>query len=63
MRKNVLPAAILAASDEMCLCYVSFTIDSENLTGAAGLAPTSLETFEQFWELRTAAAAAPPRDR
>ncbi|MDL2716357.1 MAG: c-type cytochrome [Acidobacteriota bacterium] len=50
-------------SDEMCLCYVSFTIDSENLTGAAGLAPTSLETFEPFWEMRTAAAAAPSRDR
>lgn len=44
-------------SDEMCLCYLSFTIDFENLSGAPGLPPTNLETFEPFWELRTTAAA------
>jgi mono/diheme cytochrome c family protein len=48
-------------TDEMCLCYLSFTLDAENLTGAADLPPTSLETFEPFWELRT--ARAPQGDR
>ena len=51
-------------SDEMCLCYLSFTIDSENLAGAAGLPPTSLDTFEPFWEPRSSASApAPSRAR
>ena len=54
-------------SDEMCLCYLSLTIDAENLSGMAGVPPTDLDTFEPFWELRTtapsAAQAAPSRDR
>lgn len=47
-----------ATSDEMCLCYLSFTLDAENLTGAAGLAPTDLSTFDPFWERAWAEAAA-----
>jgi hypothetical protein len=34
----------------MCLCYMMFTLDYENLSGAAGLAPTTKETFTPFWE-------------
>jgi cytochrome c5 len=47
-------------TDEMCLCYLSFTLDNENLTGAAGLSPTRLDSFEPFWELEPRAVA---RDR
>ncbi|HEX5856085.1 MAG TPA: peroxiredoxin, partial [Thermoanaerobaculia bacterium] len=48
-------------SDEMCLCYVGFTLDGENLTGAEGSPPTNLGSFEPFWELR--AAPGNPRER
>jgi mono/diheme cytochrome c family protein len=37
-------------SDEMCVCYVMFTLDYENLSGARGLAATTRETFVPFWE-------------
>jgi len=39
-----------ATTDEMCLAFLSFTLDAENLTGAAGLAATGLATFSPFWE-------------
>lgn len=47
-----------ATSDEMCLCYLSFTLDAENLTGASGLPPTDLATFDPFWERAWAEASA-----
>jgi len=37
-------------SDEMCLCYLMFTLDYENLSRAPGLAATTLETFAPFWD-------------
>jgi len=37
-------------TDEMCLALLWFTLDAENLSGAPGLAATSLDSFPAFWE-------------
>lgn len=37
-------------TDEMCIAFLGFTLDDENLTGAAGQAATTLSTFPPFWE-------------
>lgn len=50
-----------ATSDEMCLCYLAFTLDAENLTGAGAAQPTTLSTFEAFWEKAWVAAPASAR--
>lgn len=51
-----------ATSDEMCLCYLSFTLDAENLTGASGLPATAPSSFDAFWE-RAWTAARPAAER
>jgi hypothetical protein len=38
-------------SDEMCIAFLSFTLDSENSSGSPGLAKTNLDSFSPFWKV------------
>lgn len=37
-------------TDEMCIAFLAFTLDAENLTGAGGLPATTPSSFDPFWE-------------
>lgn len=38
-------------TDEMCIAFLHFTLDAENLTGSFGQAATTIHSFEPFWEV------------
>lgn len=48
-------------TDEMCIAFVHFTLDLENLTGDKAKAATTLDTFPPFWQVDLTPAASPGR--